>query len=184
MPIRLPETIVTKPICNMTALQRGVTLLEVIIVVTILGILAGLAVPSYQDMIERNRLKEVIDGFKSDMQFARTMAIKRSSNVVVSRSTGNLGAWCYGLNYANSCTCTTAGSCGIKTVTGNQFSTTINMATDDTNSTFDFRRGTVGATNTTFSTNRYTARLVFSNTGRVRICTPSGTTGLPGYPIC
>lgn len=153
-------------------------------VVTILGILASFAVPSYQDMIERNRLKQAAESLKSDMQFARTEAIKRSQNVVISRTAGNSGAWCYGLNFNTNCDCTTAGSCGIKTVSGSDFSNVISMTTSVNNSTFDFRRGTIGPSGVTFNTAHYSARIVFSAVGRIRICTPTGTTGLPGYPVC
>ena len=165
--------------------QRGVTLIEVLVVVTIIGILASFAIPSYQDTIERNRLKQAAESLKSDLQLARTEAIKRSQDIAISRSPGNAGAWCYGLNIASACTCSTAGSCSIKTVSGSDFSNAVTMdASASNNSTFDFRRGTIGANGVTFSTAHYAARVIFSSAGRIRICTPSGSTGLPGYPAC
>ncbi|MGR9088578.1 MAG: type IV pilin protein, partial [Gammaproteobacteria bacterium] len=36
--------------------NRGVTLIECLVVIAIIAILASLGVPAYQDMIERNRL--------------------------------------------------------------------------------------------------------------------------------
>lgn len=169
--------------------NTGFTLLEVMIVVAIIGILAAIAVPSFQDMIERNRLKQVAEALKSDLQFARTEAIKRSMDIVVSRTTGNAGAWCYGLalNKA-SCDCTEtdtadADYCDIKNVSGTNFSFT-NMDSASGNSTFGFRRGTIGANGVTFSTANYRARVIFSNVGRVKICTPAGSTGISDYPGC
>jgi len=163
----------------------GFTLTELMITVAIIGIVASLAVPSFQDMIERNRLKEAVESLKSDLMFARTEAIKRSQDVVVSRSPGNAGAWCYGLNATSTCTCTTVGSCNIKTVLGSNYSSAVNMdASASSNSTFDFRRGTIGANGITFSTDNYAARAVFSNAGRIRICTPSGQAGVSNYPTC
>lgn len=165
--------------------QRGVTLVETMVVVAIIGIVAGIAFPSYQDTIERNRLRQAAESLKSDLQFARTEAIKRSQNVVISRSPGNAGTWCYGLNVGSSCTCSTVGSCSIKTVSGSNFSSAVTMASaSSNNSTFDFRRGTIGNYGVTFSTAHYAARVVFSDVGRVRICTPTGSTGLPEYPGC
>jgi type IV fimbrial biogenesis protein FimT len=164
--------------------SAGYTLLEAMIIVAIIGILAAIAVPSYQDTLERNRLKQVVESLKSDLQFARTEAIKSSQDVVVSRTTGSAGTWCYGLNVAASCNCATAGSCSIKTVAGSAFSTKVSMDSASGNSTFDYRRGTIGANGVTFSTANYKARVVFSDVGRVRICTPAGSTGIPAYPAC
>jgi type IV fimbrial biogenesis protein FimT len=46
--------------------NQGITLIEVLVVIAILGILASIAVPSYQDMIERNRLKQAVESLADD----------------------------------------------------------------------------------------------------------------------
>lgn len=76
----------------------GFTLTEFMITIAIVGILASLAVPSFQRMIERNKLKKAAESLKSDLMFARTEAIKLSQDIIVNRVTGNNGAWFYGLN--------------------------------------------------------------------------------------
>jgi len=141
----------------------GFTLTELMITVAIIGIVASLAVPSFQDMIERNRLKEAIESLKSDLMFARTEAIKRSTNINV--TIVGTSSWCYGINNDNSaCACGTANDCGIKAVDGSQFQgTTIEV--DDT--VFNFRRGTARAMGSTISTSNFSARVRVSNTGRV-----------------
>lgn len=163
----------------------GFTLIELMVVIAIAGIFMSVALPDFSKMVESYRLKEAVESLKSDLMFARTEAIKQSRDVAFSRTYGNAGSWCYGLNVDTSCTCTTAGSCAIKTVSGSNFSSMINMESAATsNSTFDFRRGTIGANGVTFSTTNFSSRVVFSDGGRVRICTPSGETGLAGYPGC
>jgi len=165
--------------------SAGFTLVEAMTVIAIIGILVGIAVPSYRDMIERNQLKQAAESLKSDIQFARTEAIKRSQNIVVSRSPGSAGSWCYGLNVNNACDCTQAESCSIRTVSGSNFSPAVTMnASASSNSTFNFRRGTVGANGVTFSSSKYAARVVFSDVGRTRICTPSGSARISDYSAC
>lgn len=177
--------------------DAGFSLLEAMIVVAIIGILAALAVPSYQVMIERNRLQLVAEGLKSDLQFARSEAIKKNESVVVSRIAGNAGGWCYGLairtTSKTSCDCnetdaSASNYCDIKRITGADYNKT-NMETASTNNnTFNPRRGTISAGGVTFSSDKYIVRVVFSDVGRVRICTPNplptGKTALPGKPVC
>jgi len=162
----------------------GFTLTELMITVAIIGIVASLAVPSFQDMIERNRLKEAVESLKSDLMFARAEAIKRSTNINVSIAI-NGSSWCYGIDDDNTaCDCTVANDCAIKTVDGSQFQgTTVPVATS-TNIVFGFRRGTALANGVTISTSSYSARPVVGNVGRVTICSPDSSAAMGAYDAC
>jgi len=163
----------------------GFTLTELMITVAIIGILSSIAVPSFQDMIERNRLKEAVEGLKSDLMFARTEAIKRSTDVTVSRKTGDAGAWCYGLTINATCDCSASPStCEIKTVSGSGYAKTNVRSVWVANLEFDFRRGTSGTSNACFSSTKYTAKVQTSRMGRVTICTNNNSTALSGYSYC
>ena len=160
--------------------QIGFTLLELMITVTILGIIASMAVPSFQSVIERDHLKGAVEGLKSDLMFARVEAIKRGTNLNVT-ITGGGSTWCYGIDDDNTtCDCTTAGSCAIRAVDSTQFkgvSIPVNTSTDIV---FGFRRGTATASNVTMSTTNYSARPRVSNMGRVTIC----SSDIGGYDAC
>lgn len=170
-------------------INKGFTLLELMIVVAILGILVSIAFPSYQRLLERNRLKEAAEALKSDMQLARTESIKRSQDVIVTRTTGNNGAWCYGFNdSATACDCAqtataAADYCALKRILGTSYPQT-NLLSASANTTFTFRRGTANASNTCFSTTNYKLKVQVGSTGRVTLCTNNDATAVPGYETC
>jgi type IV fimbrial biogenesis protein FimT len=66
--------------------ERGVTAIELSVVVTILAILAALAGPSFVGMIRSNQVSNAVNTFMADMRFARSEAIRRGSPVVMCRS--------------------------------------------------------------------------------------------------
>jgi len=75
----------TRPIKSekMKPSTEGFTLIEVMIVLTIIGIIAAIAVPNFLTWAENNRLRAASQELLSDMQHAKSEAIKRNRNVVI-----------------------------------------------------------------------------------------------------
>jgi type IV fimbrial biogenesis protein FimT len=66
---------------------RGFTLLELIMVISIVGILAAVGTASFKYLTTSNRIATEINGLLGDMQFARSQAIKIGTFVSVCPST-------------------------------------------------------------------------------------------------
>jgi len=58
--------------------KKGITLVEVLLVVTLIGIMAGLAVPNFDNAITKIRHKSAVRDILRDMRLARSYAISRS----------------------------------------------------------------------------------------------------------
>jgi type IV fimbrial biogenesis protein FimT len=72
--------------CAARAAQGGFTLIELMITVSILAILAMVAVPSFQESILSNKLSSFSNSFMASAQLARSEAIKRNASVKMCRS--------------------------------------------------------------------------------------------------
>lgn len=78
--------------------EQGVTLIELLTVITIVAVLAAVGVPSFQETIVRNRMVAQSNEFLSALNFTRSEAIKRGHSVTMCRSTNatscaNTGGW-------------------------------------------------------------------------------------------
>ena len=81
--------------------QRGFTLAEVLIVVVIMTILMSIAAPGFLDFLRTSQAMGAVNEFVSDINMARTEAIRKRSRVVVcSRQTdsacGGASDWANG----------------------------------------------------------------------------------------
>jgi type IV fimbrial biogenesis protein FimT len=63
--------------------QRGFTLIEVLVVILILGVLLGIATPNAVMFIQRSQAMGSVNEWISDINMARSEAIKRRTRVVV-----------------------------------------------------------------------------------------------------
>ena len=170
-------------------LQRGVSLLEMLIVMAVCVILVGAAAPSLRKSIERHRLESATAQLETELQFARSLAIASNRNVRFSFQ-ANTAQSCYVIHTgaANACQCEgastvcTAGATAIRSVSfdsGSGLRGTSNSASF----LFDPAKGTVTPTATLEMRNAQgdVLRLVINIMGRVRSCT---STGMLGYKNC
>jgi type IV fimbrial biogenesis protein FimT len=65
-------------------LQRGFTIIELMVVISILAILATLAAPSFRELLAVQRVKNSASDLFADMALARNEAIRRNSSVTIS----------------------------------------------------------------------------------------------------
>ena len=72
------------------ARMAGVTLLELLIVIAIVGILMAVGVPSFKYITTSYRISGEINGLLGDVQFARAEAVKEGQNVTVCVSSDGL----------------------------------------------------------------------------------------------
>jgi type IV fimbrial biogenesis protein FimT len=72
--------------CSRTS-QSGFTLIELMMAVAILGVLAALAAPAFNDTIKRYQANAVVDELKASIEVARTEARRRGRTVFLSRHT-------------------------------------------------------------------------------------------------
>ncbi|MBK5965684.1 type IV pilin [Thiocystis minor] len=165
--------------------SRGFTLLELLVVVSVLAVLMLIAVPSMQAMLTRNHLKAAAQSIAEDLQWTRSEAIKRNRTL---RVAFDVQPWCYGIgeDATANCDCRLApeeeGACSLKRRSGVDFPD-IGLSATFAGTSFDPRRATANnGTLTLTARNGSSLKIVLSRLGRVRICSPSGA--LAGYASC
>jgi type IV fimbrial biogenesis protein FimT len=76
----------------MSASQRGFTLVELMVVIAMVGILAMLAVPSWEAIQTRTAIRTLVNDYTSSLAFARSEAVRQNAPVTVCPS--NNGTVC------------------------------------------------------------------------------------------
>ena len=69
--------------------DSGYTLMELMVTITIAGVLLSIAIPNFTSVISSNRLTTYANELVTALNFARSEAIKRGQYVVVSKTGTN-----------------------------------------------------------------------------------------------
>jgi type IV fimbrial biogenesis protein FimT len=164
--------------------QRGFTLAEAMITVTVAGILLAIAVPSMLGTMAKRRLDGAANLLANDLQYARTQAV--SDNVQVTFATTSTSAYSITGNQTYKAATMPTGVTvdNGKTVIfqplrgclGTDVSYSSGVATAGTAANCSASNVSINLTNGTD-----TLRVVVNNMGRVQLCSPTGSSG---YSSC
>lgn len=87
-------------------LEFGVTLLELLVTIAVMGVLAAIAIPYYGDYIERQRWVGAAEAVYSQMSHAKRLAISNNSTVYfIATSDSDPSNWCLTYSEDSSSSC-------------------------------------------------------------------------------
>lgn len=138
--------------------QRGITLLELMVTISIVSILMVMASVSFSGFFDKRRLAQAAEMLHSDLQWARMAAMQFNANTTITFSGEGTASWGYVISGAVS-----------KSVTG---STHITLTDSDTVGFYP--QGTSNNGTIRLSAGGYEMRVIVSSRGRVRICSVGG----------
>lgn len=179
--------------------QHGFTLVELIVAMVVFGIMVTIAVPSFTSLMDSIRVKRAADAISSFLVNAKSEAIKRNTSVSVEFQTSNSNAtWCAGMALITDCDCTGADATKLcrldgvdRVLTGSAsyknmlLTKSDGTSADNVGFTFTPTRGTASAGSVQVqSDDGRQVRVVVSGTGRIRLCSPSGSGHVGGYAAC
>jgi prepilin-type N-terminal cleavage/methylation domain-containing protein len=148
--------------------QPGFTLIELMVTVAIAAILLAVTVPSFTDLVARQRVEGAMNELVADLGYAATEAVSRNLNVAVT-STSETS---YRIATVD------AGGTVLTTLKTVNFGTGLSITTPVT-VTYQPFRANANATSFTISSSGTTStlRANISVAGLVSVCAPSGAWG-------
>jgi len=171
--------------------QTGVTLVETTVVASVLAVLTGLAVPSFDGAIQRRHLEGAAAQLETDIHYTRTMAVARNAPLRISFEAG-AGGSCYVIHTgtANQCSCNADGTATCQGEAQAERSVhfgaggPVSLKSNSRSVVFDPVKGTSTPTATMqlIARNGTAIHQVMNIMGRVRSCSPAPA--LSGYRAC
>jgi type IV fimbrial biogenesis protein FimT len=157
----------------------GFTLIELLLVLGVLAVLTSLALPSFAEQMDRQRLQTAAESLAADLAEARFAAAGRGHPLHLRFATG--AEWCYALTLSAGCDCTSAPACRVKAVRGSELPG-IRLA-ESTDAVFDpTGTATAAAVASFVSAHGERLRVVLTPLGRPYVCSPDSAGRR--YPAC
>lgn len=172
--------------------QIGISFIEILIVISILALLVGLAAPSFQGVLAGRRLEGHAAELATDIHHIRSEAVTRNRGLRISFGS-DAGGTCYVLHTgdAGDCSCVSSGSaqCSdsnnslIKSV-GLPRHRGVLLQANVSSMLFDPIRGTATPAGSIdlIADSGKVIRQIVNITGRTRTCSPQGS--MNGYKVC
>jgi type IV fimbrial biogenesis protein FimT len=172
--------------------QRGLTLIEMMSVVAVVGVLAGTAVPAFDEYRSRRVLEGTAAVALTDLHFARSEAVSRNQRVRVSYLSSTDGGRCMVIHTgtATDCQCDPGGApqcqAGVNVLRAHGFGAgaPVRVSANVGSMTIDPVRGmfTLGGRVRVSLPNGNEIQHVVTPAGRIRSCAVGGK--LAGYVAC
>lgn len=182
--------------------RSGFGSIELLAGLAILGVLIGVAAPSYHSAVEKRRLSQGAELIVAFVQTVQSEAIKRNRKVTVSYATGDGGQWCIGARFGQSaCECMETnpaepawcGQDGVPWVLRQDDIDADNLVrsvSGDGAYVFDPVRGLfidpgdMLMLDLSAGDGQFQANVSVVSSGRVSVCLPEGSSGFPEFPSC
>jgi len=82
--------------CTGVAQERGFTLVELIVTITMVSLVLAMGLPAFMNMVSNLRVRSVADSVLAGLQVARTEALKRNRNLAFRLDAATGGSWTVG----------------------------------------------------------------------------------------
>ena len=173
--------------------NKAFSLPELLISMVIIATLLNLAIPSFQRVLERQRLRNAAESLYGQLQLAKILALKHKQNIRLSFSLVDANHWCYGLS-TSVCNCWQANTClvnGLEHIIKHTEFPGVSIAGTTVpwgnGAVFEPRQGNITAGGATLASENFQIRIKTSGQGRIRICNDHSLqtkSDLDGYPVC
>ncbi len=155
---------------HLPAKERGFTLIEVMIVIVIIGVLTGIALPAFSDWRNNQAVRSASQTLLSQMKQARVLALSENRSVSINFCDGTVhDAWVLDASAPDvTCDPCVTLSCTENMIPLDQFSGSLSLTTNQDPITF-FSRGTASNGTVIFSAGNRSQGVTVNIIGRARM---------------